>query len=201
MMRPIVSDGVHGVHGREDEVARLRRLHGRLGRLGVAELSDQDHVGVLAQRAPERLGERIGVEADLALVDDAAVVGVQELDRVLDRDDVLAARAVDVVDQRRERRRLSRAGRTRDEDEAAALFGQPADSLGQAQVLEAGHLRGDDPEGEGRRPALLEAVDPEACEVGRHVRGVELALLAEGLEPVRRPRGDILEDRSRGRPR
>ena len=66
--------GVHGVHGREDEVAGLGRLHGGLGRLGVAELSDQDHIGVLAQRTPERLREGVGVEADLALVDDAAMV-------------------------------------------------------------------------------------------------------------------------------
>ena len=32
----------------------------------------------------------VGVHADLALVDERALVGVQELDRVLDRDDVLA---------------------------------------------------------------------------------------------------------------
>ena len=32
----------------------------------------------------------VGVAADLALVDDAALVLVQELDRVLDRDDVVA---------------------------------------------------------------------------------------------------------------
>ena len=186
--------GVHGVHGREDEVARLGRLHGGLGRLGVAELSDQDHVGVLAQRTPERLRERVGVEADLALVDDAAVVGVQELDRVLDRDDVLAAGAIDVVDERRKGRRLPRAGRAGDEYEAAPLLAQLADSLGQAQLLEVGHLGGDDSKGEGRRSALFEAVHAEACEVGRHVRGVELALLAEQLEPLGGPRGDILEN-------
>src|SRR6185503_1915365 len=63
--------GVHGVHGRKNEVARLGSLHGSLGRLGVAELSDQDHIWVLTERTPERLRERVGVEADLALVDDA----------------------------------------------------------------------------------------------------------------------------------
>ena len=60
--------------------------------LGVAELADQDHVRVLAQHAAQRLAEARGVETDLALVDDAAAVGVQDLDRVLDRDDVLAPR-------------------------------------------------------------------------------------------------------------
>ena len=36
----------------------------------VAHLADQDHVRVLAQDAAQRAGERGGVLADLALVDD-----------------------------------------------------------------------------------------------------------------------------------
>ena len=172
--------GVDGVHGREDEVARLGRLQRGLGRLGVAELSDQDHVGVLAQRAAERLREGVGVEADLALVDDAAVVGVQELDRVLDRDDVLAARAVDVVDRATASvvdfpEPVAPVTRTRPRCSSASR----ADSLGQAQLRRSRDLGGDDAEGERGRAALLEAVDAEAREVGRHVRGVELARLAE----------------------
>ena len=63
---------VDRVHRREHEVPGLGRLQRRLGRLAVAQLADQDHVGVLAERAAERLVERGGVEPDLALVDDAA---------------------------------------------------------------------------------------------------------------------------------
>ena len=108
----------------EDEVARLGRLHCRLRRLGVAHLADQDHVGVLAQRPAERLVERGRVEPDLALVDDARPVVVEELDRVLDRDDVTPPRGVDVPDDRGERRRLAGAGRAGAEDETARLVGQ-----------------------------------------------------------------------------
>ena len=104
---------VDGVHRREDEVAGLGGLQRGLGGLAVAQLADQDHVRVLAERAAERLVEGLGVEPDLTLVDDAALVAVQDLDRVLDRDDVLAARLVDVADDRRERRRLAGAGRAR----------------------------------------------------------------------------------------
>ena len=116
---------VDGVHRREHEVTGLGGLERRLGRLAVAELADQDHVRVLAEHAPERLVERLGVDPDLALVDDAARVVVEDLDRVLDRDDVLPARAVDVAEHRRERRRLADAGRAGDEDEAAVLLGEP----------------------------------------------------------------------------
>ena len=82
---------VDRVQRREDEVARFRRLQRGLRGLGVAQLADQDRVRVLAERAAEGLAEALGVEADLALVDDRLVVGVQDLDRVLDRDDVRLA--------------------------------------------------------------------------------------------------------------
>ena len=61
--------------------------------LEVAHLADQDDVGVLAQRAAQRLRERPRVDRHLALVDDRLLVAVQELDRVLDRHDVRGARA------------------------------------------------------------------------------------------------------------
>ena len=104
---------VDRVDRREHEVAGLgggqRRLHGLL----VAHLADQDHVGVLAQDAAQGALEGGGVHPDFALVDRRALVAVHELDRVLDRHDVLAHRVVHVVDHRRERRRLARAGGAR----------------------------------------------------------------------------------------
>ena len=44
---------VVGVERREDEVAGERGLDRDLGRLEVADLADQDHVGVLADDVPE----------------------------------------------------------------------------------------------------------------------------------------------------
>ena len=128
--REDVDDAVHGlrrvlgVQRGEDEVAGLGRGQGRADRLHVAHLADEDHVGVLAQRGlqAEREGRR--VRPQLALVDDALLVVVQELDRVLDREDVLVARLVDLVDDRGERRRLARARRARDEHDAARLLGE-----------------------------------------------------------------------------
>ena len=79
-------------------MARLRGLERDLSRLGVAKLADEDDVRVLAQHAPERLAEVLRVDADLPLVDDAALVVVEQLDRVLDGHDVLRPRLVDVVD-------------------------------------------------------------------------------------------------------
>ena len=77
----------------EHEVAGLGGEQRRLDRLEVAHLADEDDVGVLAQRAAQRLRERVGVHADFALVDDRPVVPVQVLDRILDRHDVRRAGA------------------------------------------------------------------------------------------------------------
>ena len=74
----------------------LRRLDGDGHRLEVAQLADEDDVGILAQRGAQRVLERVGVRVHLALVDQALLVLVHELDRILDRDDVILARPVDV---------------------------------------------------------------------------------------------------------
>ena len=116
--------GIDGVHRRKHEVPRLGRLERGLGGLGVAELADQDRVRVLTERAAQGLGEARRVEAHFALVDDRQMVGVEDLDRILDRHDVRAARAVDAVEHRRERGRLAGAGGPGDEDEPALFFGE-----------------------------------------------------------------------------
>ena len=50
--------GVVGVQGREDQVAGLGDGQREPDRLEVAHLADQQHVGVLAQRGAQRVGER-----------------------------------------------------------------------------------------------------------------------------------------------
>ena len=70
-----------GVQGAEGEVAGLGDPQGRLDRLEVAHLADQHHVRVLAQGALEGVGEGVGIGVQLALVDDAALVLMEELDR------------------------------------------------------------------------------------------------------------------------
>ena len=85
----------------------------RLDRLEVAQLADEDDVGVFAEGGAQRLREALRVLMHFALVDQAALVLVHELDRVLDGEDVLVPLGVDLVDHRRQRRRLaaSRSGR------------------------------------------------------------------------------------------
>ena len=99
-------------------------------RFGISHLADEDHVGVLAQDAPQGDPEVIGVDADLALGHEASLGLVPELDRVLDGEDVAVPGLVDVVDHRGERRRLPDADPTGDEHEATRLLREHADDGG-----------------------------------------------------------------------
>ena len=172
---------VEGVQRRQHQVAGLGRGDRGLDRLVVAHLADQDHVGVLSQRAPERGGEAPGVDLHLALVDDRLLVAVQELDRVLDRDDVLAALGVDVVDHRGERRRLARAGGAGAQDQPALLVRDALEHDRQPELAHGHDLDRDDAQHQADRAALLENVAAEAAEPGHGVRDVDLEVLLELL--------------------
>ena len=103
---------------REDEVAGLGGGQRGLDRGEVTHLTDQNNVRVLTQDGAQalRVGLRIG--ADLALIDDALVRRVDVLDRILQRDDVLVPRVIDLIEDCRQRRRLTGAGFTGDQHDA-----------------------------------------------------------------------------------
>ena len=107
------------MQGRVDEVSGLCGGERHPDRFEVTHFADQDDVGVLPQHVLERVLERLGVLADLTLVHQAHLVTVQELDGVLTRHDVLFALTVRQVEERRQRGRLARTGRTGDEHEPA----------------------------------------------------------------------------------
>jgi hypothetical protein len=165
----------------ERQVARLGDAQGGLDRLEVAQLADQDHVGILAERGAQRVGEPLRVLVDFALVDQAALVLVDELDRVLDGEDVLVPLGVDLVDHRRQRRRLARAGGTGDQDQPARTLGQIGQHLRQAELAEALDDLGDDAVDGGDGAALVEHVAAEARDAADAERKVQLQRFLEPL--------------------
>jgi hypothetical protein len=106
------------------------------------------------------------VRAELALVDEALLRLVHELDRILDREDVAVLVRVHVIDHRRERRRLARARRAGAQDEAARPVRHLGEHLRRVQFLERQDLRRHGPERGGRAARLHERVDPEAARFG-----------------------------------
>src|SRR5438128_2096790 len=177
-------DALHrrvGVQRREGEVTRLGDRQGRGDGLEVPHFADQHDVGVLPQRVLEGRREAVGVGPDLALVHDAALVPVDELDRVLHRDDVALELLVDLVDHRRERRAFARPGRPRHQHQPPRLFRQLRHHARKSQVLERPHVERDLPDHQRHAPALLEAVAAEPRQVLDSEGKVELVLRLEPL--------------------
>jgi len=84
---------------------------------------------------------------------------MQVLDRVLKR-------KVDVVDHRRQGRRLARTGGAGDEDVPPLLLGQVGDDRRQPQLLHRADFEGNRAADDRGGAALLEDVDAEAGEAG-----------------------------------
>jgi hypothetical protein len=153
------------VQGAEHEVARLGGGDGRLDGLEVAHLADEDDVGILTQRGTDAFREGRQVLAHFTLGDQALLVRVRVLDRILDRDDVALLVLVDPVDHRGQRGRLAGTGRTGDEDQAAGALEQVLDHEGQPELFERVHA--------GRQQAQDHAVTAVAAEgVGAEARPV-----------------------------
>ena len=89
--------------------------------------------------------------------------------------------AVDLVDHRRQRRRLAGAGRAGDEHQAARLVADLLDDRRQAELLEAEDLVRDLPEDGGDGAALVEDVRAEARQALDAEREVELEVLLEAV--------------------
>jgi len=172
---------IRGVQGREHEVARLGRRQRRLDRLVVAHLADENDVGVLAQGRAQRDRERLGVDLDLPLVDEALLVPVEELDGILDRHDVLGAGGVDVVDHGREGSRFTGTGGAGHQHHPAALGRDLLEDRGQQQLLRREDPDGDHTQDEAYRAPLLEDVATKSAEPRHRVRHVDLEAVLELL--------------------
>src|SRR5690242_5778889 len=113
---------------------REREAHG--GR--IAHLADDDDVWGLSNRRAQRPGKVFDVYPEFLLLDEAPIVRVLELDRILDRDDVLRVPVIDLRYERCQRRRLPGSCRTTDQDQTPA---QAHHDIQRMRESEIGQLR------------------------------------------------------------
>src|SRR6266581_9730635 len=156
--------GVESVQSGKNQVAGFRGEQRGGNSFEVAHFADQNHVGVLTQSGAQGSGEVRGVHFDFALVDEALLVAVQELDGVFDSDQVVGAVGVDAVDHGRQGGGLTGTGGSGDEDQAALLFANLVDDRGEIQFFIGANFRGNDAEHHADVAALLKDVDTEAAQ-------------------------------------
>ena len=168
-----------GVERAEHEVPGLGRLNRNRHRLEVAHLAHQNDVRILAQRRTQRVLERHRVVVHFALVDRTRLVFVHELDRILDRDDVILPVAVDVVDHPAERGRLAGAGRSGDEHQPLVQPAKIENRGRQAQRLGGQDVARNHAEEGAATFAVHEDVGAESSQVEDVVREIRVVALGE----------------------
>ena len=136
-------------------------LHGHL----VADFADHDDVGCLAHRVAQCLVKRQGVESDLALVDHTLFVGVQELDRILNRQDVAWHLRIAVIKHGGQGGRFARTRGAHDQNEPALEQDQLLQNRWHFQVGNRGNAAFDIAHHHADFAPLHEYVEPEAPEV------------------------------------
>ena len=119
---------------------------------------------------------RIGVHPHLAVGDDAALVLMHVLDRILDRHDVAARLLVAVADHRRERGGFARTRGPHHDHQAALGHDHVLQYVREPEVLDPGNGGGDHPQHDTDVRLLDERIDAEPP----YARGVdrEVAFLA-----------------------
>jgi hypothetical protein len=178
--------GIDRVHRRDHEVTGLRRGQRGLGGLAVADLAEEDDVGILPDHVSQRGPEGIRVHADLTLVDDRPSILVHDLDGVFDGHDVRSPRLVDVSDHRGDGRGLAGPGRPGHEDQTAGGLREIPHDGGQAELLERRTVGPNAPDRQRHLATLPETVhaeppDPRHREPGVRLVGfLELRDLANG---------------------
>ena len=96
-----------------------------------------------SRRAARRARAKSSVcGADLALIDQRALRGMHELDRVLDGEDVVRRLLVDQIDQRRQGRGLAAAGGPGDQHQPLVVVRQPGELGGRPRSASVGGSAG-----------------------------------------------------------
>jgi len=115
--------GAVGVNCRQHQVASNRGANGDRRTLFIADLAEQDHVGVLAQHGPQGGGE---VKPYCPSHRDLDNVGYRILNRVLERDDVTSD-SIDLAQKGIQRCGLAGSGWTGSQDHSLRLLDKRGD--------------------------------------------------------------------------
>src|SRR5262245_8212099 len=117
----------------------------------------------------------------LTLSYQALLVGMDKLQRILNGDNVLVTFLVDVVDDRRQRRRFPTAGGASHQDQPLLQTHEGIDHLWQAKLFEGVQTTGQETKNRANPFMLTEEIHPKASDVGDFIGEIEIAARRENL--------------------
>ena len=173
--------GGTGVQRAEHQVSCFRSTDSELNRFQIPHFTHQDHVRVFAESGSQGIGEAACVFVELALVHQALIAGVDEFDRILDREDVLTAAVVDVIQQGRQRRGLAGTGGAGHQHQSPRTPTHLQHHRRKIELFHTGNFAAQGPEAGGIAAPLPVNVDPEAGHPSQAVGAVQLPVLFQGL--------------------
>lgn len=118
-----------------------------------------------------------GSNPDFALVDQALIILVEELDRVLDRDDMPRSMTVDIPDHRRQCCRFSTARRTGHQDHPSRFHRQLLNDRRKIQLVNRLDFEWDDPKDRAHHSPLLKQVGSKPPQSWNPIAEVQFPML------------------------
>jgi hypothetical protein len=144
-------------------MSRHGRVDSSLCRLRVANLANENDVGILTQGAAKSLGKARRVDADLSLGEQGHPLGKEKLNRVFDRDHVAAKALIHPIQCRRKSRTLSRACGTANENQPGLpCHPLPKELSGKTERFQIRHFAPDAPKHSRPSPKLTEQIYAKA---------------------------------------
>ncbi len=148
------------------QVTCFREHQSRTHGFRFPNLADLDQVRGLAHGIDQPILKRVGVNADLSLINDTVDVVVDELDRIFYRDDVATCVTVAVSHHCRLRGGLTRTGTTDEKHQTDLVHRDLLEGARwQAQFLKRRNLDIDSPGNQPHLVALLEHIDSEPADI------------------------------------
>ena len=156
----------------EHEVSGFRCVNRGHERFFVTHLAYENDVRIFTNGVLHPNLEVFHIHADLTLVDQALVFCVDEFDRVFERENMFSIVGVDPVKHRRDRRRFTRTGNTREQDHALVVLAKAFHNRGQIQAFEVRNPVVHTSRYQADLAKLLEHVDTETPSDTVNVHGV-----------------------------
>ena len=171
LFREKVNDSIHrlvgiiGMQGSQTEVSGLGKGDSVLHRLRVTDLTYQDHIGCLTQRIDQSVLKGVGINAHLALSDNAPLVLVHKFNGILNGDDMPRGVRVTVVDHRRQRGRLAGTGATDKENNPPPGERKLLQNVGKIEIGKRGNVYLNLSQYRTNLIALLEDIDTKTTDL------------------------------------